>query len=195
MTKSISIFVVACILGIGFIHGQSSNWRTFSSKDKTYSVEVPRNVGIEPVKSKDPKWKDTLLEVGVTGILMRVPGQESHRFSVLRIDLDLIPGFDKESKKLSEDDLVSYFAVMYTGEDDESQCLSEATLIDNGGIKGREYTYVLDDRANNGGGKLYTRSRLFLRNRKLFIVKFEGTKRDELTSSDANRFLTTFRMP
>jgi hypothetical protein len=194
MRKPISIFFIAWFLfATDLVHAQSSGWRVYSHDDNTFSVEVPK-VDIELVRPKDPKRKDTLLEDGVTGSLMRISGQEDIKFTVLRLDWNSIPDFEKMSKQISEEELVGYFAVMYTGDDDESQLLSEPTSIHNGGNKGREYSYVKTDKLGNSGGNLYTRSRLFVVDRQLFIIRFDGTNEGDLRSKDADRFLTSFKI-
>ncbi|HVF48244.1 MAG TPA: hypothetical protein VNA17_11820 [Pyrinomonadaceae bacterium] len=174
-----------------YLAAQAVEWRAYTPADESFSIEIPR-LPVERILPSDPKSEDPL-EKGVTGWRVRPPGDDDFRYSILRIEFDAMrDAFKKEG--MSERELIDYLAIMIAGDDDAPRFLSKGKGVRNHGVSGTEYTFIFDDTANKGALRLYTRSRFFVREKILFVIKFHGHDASDLSSADAIRFLISFKI-
>lgn len=174
-----------------FLNAQTNEWQVFSPKDGLFSVEIPK-LPVKVITPNDPDVKDSLLEKGLTTWLIPVPGQDEARYSIFRFEFDEIKReFKKEG--ISERRLIEYLATMIAGDDDAPEFLSRGKPVWNHWVLGTEYTFAYDDQANSALA-LHTRSRFFVKGKYLFVAKFQGDDARDLSSTDAKRFLRSFKI-
>jgi hypothetical protein len=88
-------------------------------------------------------------------------------------------------------DRLKYLGAILIGDEDETQSMRVPRAVEHNGPTGKEYFYV---RENAQGGDLFTRGRIFVAGGKIYVIVFVGRNAKDLTSTEAERFLNSFRL-
>lgn len=93
---------------------------------------------------------------------------------------------------ISWNEVLKYLAVLYIGDDDDSDPDIRRGITINT-LKGTEYYFVRDDTGNTGS--IYTRGQVFdLGRRKIIMLIFIGKNRADLDSKEAEQFFSSLRL-
>lgn len=179
MKVAIAIVVTGLCLTGGSSYAQT-HWQTFTSPDKTFSVEVPaplREVGgfsgEHGVHLNSEQGHPSITSYAVI---------ETTSDDV-RFGLNVI----KAPRSMKSRPPLWYLGAMLIGDDDHPEPELEKRIKVNG-LVGTEYLFNVESH------KLHTRGRIFDTGRRIYVIIFVGRDRKDLTSIDAERFLNSFRL-
>ena len=116
------------------------------------------------------------------------PTDDDPRFGVIVVDKQSDRSFFSPKKR---EDYLQYFAWIFLGDEDETQFMRNPTPVRQNGLRGRDYIYV---KVSEHQGDMFIRGRMFETSRRVFVLKFVGRDEKDLSSSDANLFLSSFRL-
>ena len=178
MKVAVVIVVIAECLTCGVGHAQT-RWQTFTSPDKTFSVEVPaplRRVagfsgegGVNLASDQKERWATSYAVI------------ETNSDDV-RFGLNVL----KMPRSIRSRLPLWYLGVMLIGDDDNPNPQVEKRVKVNGLI-GTEYLFDIEKH-------MHTRGRIFDTGRRIYVITFVGRDLKDLTSGDAERFLNSFRL-
>jgi hypothetical protein len=107
------------------------------------------------------------------------------RFGVVVVDGKL-----ERLSSMKREEFLEYLSWLFLADDDELQFMRAPVAINHHGLTGKEYLYVMETTYDN----LYTRGRIFDAGDKIYVIVFVGRNVKDLTSSDAEHFLNSFRL-
>lgn len=172
---------------------QKRVWRVSLPPDRSFSVEVP--AALLKVKSFDGEhgvdFDPNFIGPSSSAYVSIEAEPEDCRFGIIVINGKVKPFLTQERKELLE-----YLSVMLIGDDDDSTPDIEK-LIHNNGLTWKEYFFIRNEQTFEGRGStgsIHTRGRILDAGNKIYILVFVGQDTKELTSSDAERFLNSFRL-
>ena len=182
----IKVALVIVVVGVcptgGAGHAQT-RWQTFTSPDKTFSVEVPaplRKVagfsgehGVSLTSDEEDPWVASYAAIETT------PDDARFGLNVLEVP--------KSMRSRPRAKHLWYLGVMLIGDDDNPQPELEKRVKVNG-LTGTEYLFNIEDH------EMHTRGRVFDTGRRIYVITFVGRDLKDLTSVDAERFLNSFRL-
>lgn len=175
------LFIAQC----GFTYAQDGGrWRVYSPNHGVFSVETPAplrkvmSFDGEHGASLEPDQKEE--NVSCYAAIETTP--EDSRFGVIVINLrGRLLGSSKGEDRLE------YLSAILIGDEDETQLMRVPRAVEHNGLTGKEYFYVKD-------AGLFTRGRIFVAGGKIYVIVFVGRNDKDLTSTDAERFLNSFRL-
>ena len=175
----------------GITYAQNKNWRVYSPPDRSFNVELP--VPLRRVMSFEGEHGANLepdQNIGwATGYAAIETTPEESRFGILAINKRV------RTKLLRSQNLKEYLKFLswtFIGDDDFTEFMRAPVVVKRNGLTGMEYTYIKEDALNNV--TLYTRGRIFDTGSKTYVLVFVGKSIKDLTSTDAERFLNSFRL-
>jgi hypothetical protein len=187
--KALFTFTLALILFAAqasyIAYSLNDRWRVYSSPDNSFSAELPaplrevmsfsgeHNASLDPDQKSG--WCPCYAAIETT--------PEDSRFGVI-----VINARQKILRSQARDEkygLYWYLGAVLIGNEDEAEPTSVKEIHVNG-LKGKEYIYTR--------GGVSTRGRIFETGGKIYVVVFVGKDDADLTSSDAERFLNSFRL-
>jgi hypothetical protein len=167
------------------------NWQIYSPPNKSFDVELPaplRRVmsfegerGANLVPDQNIGWATCY--AGIETI------PEESRFGIVVVNGKARTKFLR-SQNLKK--YLEYLSRLFIGDDDEAQFMRAPIVVNRNRLTGMEYIYVKEDTLNNV--TLHTRGRIFDTGYKTYVLVFIGKNVEELTSPDAERFLSSFRL-
>lgn len=164
------------------VHAQNSDWRLYTPPKQRFSVESP--APLRKVESFSGEHQASLERsqriywATCYAVIETTP--ENSRFGIV-----IINAKQKFIRSQPRDKLYWYLGAVLIGNEDEAEPTSVKETNVNG-LKGREYIYT------HGG--VSTRGRIFEIGGKIYVVVFVGKDDNDLNSSDAERFLNSFRL-
>jgi len=177
MKVAIVIVVIGVCLTCDASHAQT-RWQTFTSSDKTFSVQTPSPIrkvaglsgegGLMLTSDKESRW--------ATSYAVVETNPDEFRFGLTVL---MMPRSMKSRPPLW------YLGVMLIGDDDNPNPKVEKRVKRNG-LKGTEYLFDIENH-------MHTRGRIFDTGRRIYVIIFVGRDLNDLTSVDADRFLNSFR--
>jgi hypothetical protein len=192
--KVIAISALAVVVSITqanhIAYAQKEGWRVYSPPDKSFKVELP--APLREVMSFEGEHganlePDQKGEGGTCYAAIDTTPKES-RFGIIVINERTRAKFLRSVKR---DKLLGYLSAVFIGDDDETQFMKAPIEVKHHGVTGKEYFYIKDVTVNR---PLFTRGRIFDTGKKIYILVFVGRDAKDLTSVDAERFLTSFRL-
>ena len=187
--KALIIFIVTVVLLAAqtsyVAYTQNSSWRAYSAPDRSFSVELPaplrkvisfsgeHNASLDPDQKSG--WCPCYAAIETS--------PEDSRFGIIVTNArqKILRAKPREGGY----GLYWYLGAVLIGNEDEAEPTSVKEISVNG-LKGKEYIYTR--------GGVYTRGRIFEVGGKIYVVVFVGKDDNDLTSSDAERFLNSFRL-
>ncbi|MDQ3803162.1 MAG: hypothetical protein M3416_04835 [Acidobacteriota bacterium] len=163
----------------------TAGWRVYSPPHQSFSVESP--APLRKVQSFSGEHQASLERnqknhwAACYAAIETTP--EDSRFGVVVINAR--QKFIRSQPREEPRGLYWYLGAILIGNEDEAEPTS-VKGIDVNGLKGKEYVYT--------GGGVSTRGRIFETGGKIYVVVFVGKDDKDLTSSDAERFLNSFRV-
>ncbi len=166
-------------------HAQTDSWRLYTPPRQSFSVESPaplrkvesfsgeHQASLE--RSQRIHWASCYAAIETT--------PEESRFGIVVIDAR--QKFIRSQPRDEKHGLYWYLGAILIGNEDEPEPTSVKEINVNG-LSGREYVYT------HGG--VSTRGRIFEVGGKIYVVVFVGKDDNDLASSDAERFLNSFRL-
>ena len=163
----------------------AQNWQVYRSPYQRFQLLIPKG----PVRYTPPhsaKLKDTFIAKGVAVYQFgEVPSTGFPRYSAFVFKYS-----NKESKEMrAHRNWLRYIAVMALGDDDEPQFLSDPKNIEENGLSGKEFIYMMD-----GTRKRFSKGRFFEVRSKLYVLCFEARSKEDLESADGEKFLRSFKL-
>jgi len=164
------------------VHAQTGSWRVYSPPKQKFSVES--SAPLRTVESFSGEHQGSLDRsqkihwASCYAVIETTP--EGSRFGIV-----VINARQKFIRGQPRDKLYWYLGAILIGNEDEAEPTS-VKEINAGGLKGREYIYTR--------GGVSTRGRIFEKGGNIYVVVFVGKDEADLTSSDAERFLNSFRL-
>ena len=183
----LSIAIVVIVFITTTSSAQQDKWRTYSSPDNKFSVELPGP--LIKVKSFDGKHGvdfDPEQNKYGSSYIARENIDNDARFGIIALK-----GSTKIFKAQKRSRTIEGLSWLLIADEDELQFLKRPNEITSNGLRGREYFYIKDKTINS---PLFTRGRIFDTGSVIYVLVFVGTNQDELTSSDAERFFNSFRL-
>jgi len=190
MKTAIIIVVIGFHFAAGSAFGQTQ-WQTYTSPDKRFSVEAPallRKVpsfdgehGANLAPDQKISWATCYAVIETT--------PDDARFGVV-----IVNGRLKVMRTRPQSKVLSYLSAVLIGDDDDPRPKIQKRITVNG-LAGNEYFHIRDENAGGGNqSPLYTRGRIFDQGNRVYVVTFIGRDQRDLTSFDAQRFLNSFRL-
>ena len=172
------IVVIGVCLRFSAGHAQT-RWQTFTSPDKTFSVEVPaplRKVagfsgegGVNLASDQNERW--------ATSYAVIETNSDDVRFGLNVLNMP---------RSMRSRPPLWYLGVMLIGDDDNPNPQVEKRVKVNG-LTGTEYLFDIEKH-------MHTRGRIFGTGRRIYVITFVGRNLNDLRSGDAERFLNSFRL-
>jgi hypothetical protein len=191
INKTTTLILALLVFSVS-VMGQSS-WHTSSSPDKSFSVELP--VPLRKVMSFSGEHgasleRDQKLEWASSYAAIETTPKDS-RFGIIVVETKQLRKIDRI---MSRKELFEALSNSFLADDDELQFMKEPFEVKHNGLKGKEYLYVKENTINSTDPTLFTRGRIFDTNDKIYVLIFVGKDNKDLSSSDAERFLNSFRL-
>jgi len=175
---SILLFAQPSILACA----QTGGWQLYTPLKQSFSVESP--APLRKVESFSGEHQASLersqrIHWATCYAAIKTTPDDS-RFGII-----VINARQKFIRSQPRDKLYWYLGAILIGNEDEAEPTSVKEINVNG-LKGKEYIYTR--------GGVFTRGRIFEVGGKIYVVVFVGKDDNDLTSSDAERFLNSFRL-
>ena len=179
LKKVALVIIVVGVCPTGNAGHAQTRWQTFTSPDKTFSVQVPaplRKVagfsgegGVNLASDQEERW--------ATSYAVIETNSDDVRFGLNVLE---IPRSTRSRLPLW------YLGVMLIGDDDNPNPTLEKRVRVNR-LTGTEYLVDIENH-------MHTRGRIFDMGRRIYVITFVGRDLKDLTSVDAERFLNSFRL-
>jgi hypothetical protein len=192
--KALIIFTLGAVLHVTQTslntHAQNKSWRIYSPPDKSLSVELP--TPLVKVKSFDGKHGVDLdfdpeqNGKGNYSYAAIDPVSRDSRFGII-----VINGRSRFLRSQKREKSLEYLSWFLIADEDELQFMRPPVKVENNMLVGKEYFYVKDVTIND---PLFTRGRIFDTGNKIYVLVFIGQNTKDLTSPDAERFFSSFRL-
>jgi hypothetical protein len=178
----VAFLAIICLLTVSSqIYAQ--NWRTYSPPDNSFTIEVPalmRRVtwfegqhGIETEPDPD-------IDKSVTPFAALQSEPQVREYGVVVLD-----GKSKELPSKNREDRIAGLWFLIGGDDATP---TNERIVRVSGFNGKEYVY-----AKEISDERYTRGRIIDAGEKIYVIVFVAKTAEDLNSSDAERFLNSFR--
>src|SRR5215207_6384195 len=153
------------ILAVGpldlIVHGQSRDWRVYSSTDDQFTVEIPSAIRmVNTNKSKNPANLGPNERGSIDSYISVYEDDPSGQYS--RFKILVIDGKADVFKSFSRNDLLEYLSILVIGDDDDPEPTSERAIKVNR-LDGREYLWSKESKVFEHGrsNEIFTRGRIF----------------------------------
>jgi hypothetical protein len=176
-----------------YLHAQTKedSWQYYSTPDNGFRVRLPGS--LKRVKAFDAEHgvhsDPELDKEGVRSYVSAERDEESVRFGIVIFPKHVV---GKYLTLMTKEKWQKGIAVLFFGDDDESQFLSKPKKVKNNGFGGTEYVFLNVDKANRGAADLYSRGRIFEHRGDFFLLIFVGKNGKDLFSKDTNEFFDSF---
>ena len=193
MKAFVTITLVGLLLHFASVDSRAqATWRTYTSPDKSFSVEAP--APLREVASFSGEHGATLAtdqkEEGATCYAIFETDPEAARFGVI-----VLNGRLKDFETTSRAELLWYLSALLIGDEDNPDAKIKRRVSVNG-LRGNEYFHIREDRrmGNGSTGEIHTRGRIFDTGSKIYVITYIGQNTKDLNSPEAKRFLNSFRL-
>lgn len=146
---------------------------------------MPKGEVLE-LSSENGDLRDTFLDKGANAYIFPDVADNTYRYAVF--EFDSIKAGLTELK--NSNGWMDYLVLMVIGDDDRPQPLSSPKQVNVNGEVGFEYTFI----DSGGSTKIYSRGQIFDTGTKIYLLAFRGNSVDDVTSSSANRFFSSFKL-